>query len=225
MKKLSIAFILLSFLGLNAQADVSVGLKLSSAEMNAQGSETQNSGALVTQQERSADFEVASLFAEKSVELGAIDLALGLEIIPFTAEIAKIGGGTGFDATVSVGNLVTAYIQPMLVSNGNATLYLKAGYSMADLEITNITRQATATAVSTGAASDAASTDGNTSKSLEGPMIGIGVQIAVDNFVDSIRLEATHHDFDEISHINSNSKTLKADASMDSLSIGFVKSF
>lgn len=225
MKKLSIAFILLSFLGLNAQADVSVGLKLTASNMQADGSETQNSGALVNQKEREADFQVGSLFAEKALDVADFDLSVGLEVIPATTEVAVIGGGTGFDATVSVGNLVTAYIQPMLVSNGNATLYLKAGYAMADLEITNISRQATATAVSTGAASDAASTDGDTSKSLEGPMIGIGVQIAVDNFVDSIRLEATHHDFDEISHINSNSKTLKADASMDSLSIGFVKSF
>ena len=225
MKKLSIALILLSFLGLNAQADVSVGLKLTTASLEADGTETQNSGAVVSQKERNADFEIGSIFAEKSFSVGAMDVALGAEIIPVTTEVAVIGGGTGFDATVSVGNLVTAYIQPMLVSNGNATLYLKAGYAMADLEITNITRQSTATAVSTGAASDAASTDGNTTKSLEGPMIGIGVQIAVDNFVDSIRLEATHHDFDEISHINSNSKTLKADASMDSLSIGFVKSF
>lgn len=220
MKKLSIAFILLSFLGLNAQADVSVGLKLTASNMQADGSETQNSGALVNQKEREADFQVGSLFAEKALDVADFDLSVGLEVIPATTEVAVIGGGTGFDATVSVGNLVTAYIQPMLVSNGNATLYLKAGYAMADLEITNISRQATASATT-----DSASTDGNTSKSLEGPMIGIGVQIAVDNFVDSIRLEATHHDFDEISHINSNSKTLKADASMDSLSIGFVKSF
>ena len=77
----------------------------------------------------------------------------------------------------------------MLVSNGDTSLYVKAGYAQADLEITNISRQATATAVSTGAASDAASTDGPMTKSLEGPMYGIGVQVAMDNFVDSIRVE------------------------------------
>ena len=220
MKKLSIALILLSFLGFNAQADVSVGLKLTAANMQADGSETQNSGALVTQAEREADFEVASLFAEKSLDLGVMDLALGVEIIPFEAEVAVIGGGSGFDATVSVGNLISAYIQPMLVSNGDATLYIKAGYATADLDISKISRQATSSEVT-----DSASTDAAQTRDLEGPMYGVGVQIAMDSFVDSIRVEATRHDFDTITYVNSNSKKLTADAAMDSLSIGLVKSF
>lgn len=220
MKKLSIALILLSFLGLNAQADVSFGVKLSTAEMSADGSETQNSGALVTQQERSADFEVASIFAEKSVELGVVDLALGLEVIPFTAEIAKIGGGTGFDFTASVGNLTTAYIQPMLLSRGAASLYVKAGYANADLEISNISRQATASATT-----DSASTDAAQSRDLEGPMYGVGIQVEMGAFVDAIRIEMTRHDFDQITYTNSNNKKLTANAEMDTYSIGFVKSF
>tara|TARA_B100001121_G_C18564190_1_gene561835 strand:- start:112 stop:789 length:678 start_codon:yes stop_codon:yes gene_type:complete len=225
MKKLTIALVLLSFLGFNAQADISVGLKVTSANLQADGSETQNSGALVTQKEREADFEIASVFAEKGLDLGIVDLSLGVEIIPFEREVAVLGGGTGFDATISVGNLVSAYIQPMLLSNGDATLYIKAGYATADLEIDKISRQATATAVSTGAASDSASTDGAQTRDLEGPLYGIGVQIAMDNFVDSIRIEATRHDFDKITYTNSNSKKLTADAAMDSLSIGLVKSF
>ena len=220
MKKLSIAFILLSFLGFNAQADINVGLKLTAANMQADGSETQNSGALVTQKEREADFAIGSLFAEAELGVGPVDFALGVEVIPFDAEVAVIGGGTGFDATVSVGNLVSAYIQPMLVSNGDATFYVKAGYATADLDITNISRQATAS--ETG---DSASTDGAQTRDLEGPMYGVGVQIAMDNFVDSIRIEATRHDFDKITYTNSNSKKLTADAAMDSLSIGLVKSF
>ena len=220
MKKLSIALVLLSFLGFNAQADVSVGLKLTAANMQADGSETQNSGALVTQAEREADFEVASLFAEKSLDLGVMDLALGVEIIPFEAEVAVIGGGSGFDATISVGNLVSAYIQPMLLSNGDATLYIKAGYATADLDISKISRQATRSETT-----DSASTDAAQTRDLEGPMYGVGVQIAMDSFVDSIRVEATRHDFDTITYVNSNSKKLTADAAMDSLSIGLVKSF
>ena len=46
------------------------------------------------------------------MDVGGFDLSLGLEIIPATTEVAVIGGGTGFDATVEVGNLVTAYVQP-----------------------------------------------------------------------------------------------------------------
>ena len=220
MKKLSIALILLSFLGLNAQADVSVGLKLTTASLEADGTETQNSGAVVSQKERNADFEIGSIFAEKSFSVGAMDVALGAEIIPVTTEVAVIGGGTGFDATVSVGNLVSAYIQPMLVSSGKASFYLKAGFATADLEISKISRQATSSATT-----DSASTDTAQTRDLEGPMYGAGVQIAMDSFVDSIRIEATRHDFDEIQYTNSNSKKLTADAAMNSLSIGFVKSF
>lgn len=220
MKKLSIAFILLSFLGLNAQADVSIGLKLTASNMQADGSETQNSGALVNQKEREADFQVGSLFAEKALDVADFDLSVGLEVIPATTEVAVIGGGTGFDATVSVGNLVSAYIQPMLVSSGKASFYLKAGFATADLEISKISRQATSSATT-----DSASTDTAQTRDLEGPMYGAGVQIAMDSFVDSIRIEATRHDFDEIQYTNSNSKKLTADAAMNSLSIGFVKSF
>ncbi len=220
MKKLSIALILLSFLGFNAQADVSVGLKLSYADMTADGSETQNSGALVDQPERSANFEVASLFAEKSFELGFVDLALGLEAIPFTAEVDVLGGSTGFNATISIGNLVTAYVQPKLISAGDASFYVKAGYATADLEISNISRQATSSATT-----DTASTDAAQTRDLEGPMYGVGVQIEMGNFVDSIRIEATRHDFDQITYTNSNNKKLTAESYMDTYSIGLVKSF
>jgi len=220
MKKLSIVLILLSFLGFNAQADVSVGLKLSYANLTADGSETQNSGALVDQPERSANFEVASLFAEKSFEAGVVDLALGLEVIPATAEVAKLGGSTGFNATVSVGNLVTAYVQPMLMSAGAASFYVKAGYATADLEISNISRQATAS--ETG---DSASTDAAQTRDLEGPMYGVGIHVEMGAFVDAIRIEMTRHDFDNIRYVNSNNKILNADTEMDTFSLGIVKSF
>ena len=220
MKKLTLAFILLSFLGFNANADMNVGVKVSSADLSADGSETQNSGATVVQAERDASFELASIFAEAMVSLGGMDMALGVELVPLTAEVAVIGGGTGFDATVEVGNMRTAYIQPMMTTDGGVSLYVKAGYAQADLDISNVSRQSTASA--TG---DSASTDTNLDQELEGPMYGIGMQISTDSIIDAIRLEATRHDFDEISFTNSNNKKLKADADMDTISIALVKSF
>ncbi len=220
MKKLTLAFILLSFLGFNANADMNVGVKVSSADLSADGSETQNSGATVVQAERDASFELASIFAEAMVSLGGMDMALGVELVPLTAEVAVIGGGTGFDATVEVGNMRTAYIQPMMTTDGGVSLYVKAGYAQADLDISNVSRQSTASA--TG---DSASTDTNLDQELEGPMYGIGMQISTDSIIDAIRLEATRHDFDEISFTNSNNKKLKADAEMDTISIALVKSF
>ena len=220
MKKLTLAFILLSFLGFNANADMNVGVKVSSADLSADGSETQNSGATVVQAERDASFELASIFAEAMVSLGGMDMALGVELVPLTAEVAVIGGGTGFDATVEVGNLRSAYIQPMMTTDGGVSLYVKAGYAQADLDISNVSRQATASA--TG---DSASTDTNLDQELEGPMYGLGMQISTDSIIDAIRIEATRHDFDEISFTNSNNKKLKADATMDAISIALVKSF
>ena len=220
MKKLTLALVLLSFLGFNANADMNVGVKLTAADLSADGSETQNSGATVVQKERDASFELASIFAEAMVSLGAMDMAVGVEMVPLTAEVAVIGGGTGFDATVEVGNLRSAYIQPMMTTDGGMSLYLKAGYAQADLDISNVSRQATASA--TG---DSASTDTNLDQELEGPMYGLGMQISTDNIIDAIRIEATRHDFDEISFTNSNNKKLKADATMDAVSIALVKSF
>ena len=220
MKKLTLALVLLSFMGFNANADMNVGVKVTAAELTADGSETQNSGATVVQKERDASFELASIFAEAMVSLGAMDMAVGVEMVPLTAEVAVIGGGTGFDATVEVGNLRSAYIQPMMTTDGGVSLYVKAGYAQADLDISNVSRQATAS--ETG---DSASTDTNLDQELEGPMYGIGMQISTDSIIDAIRIEATRHDFDEISFTNSNSKKLKADATMDAISIALVKSF
>ena len=220
MKKLTLALVLLSFMGFNANADMNVGVKVTAAELTADGSETQNSGATVVQKERDASFELASIFAEAMVSLGGMDMALGVELVPLTAEVAVIGGGTGFDATVEVGNLRSAYIQPMMTTDGGVSLYVKAGYAQADLDISNVSRQATASATT-----DSASTDTNLDQELEGPMYGLGMQISTDSIIDAIRIEATRHDFDEISFTNSNNKKLKADATMDAVSIALVKSF
>ena len=116
--------------------------------------------------------------------------------------------------------------EPVVATHAEAQAELGGGtISQADLDISNVTRQATATAVSTGAASDAASTDTNLDQELEGPMYGIGMQISTESILDAIRIEATRHDFDEISFTNSNNKKLKADAEMDTISIALVKSF
>ena len=197
-----------------------IGLKLSYGFIDASGSHTTNSdsgdsGGTAVSASGDASFPFGSIFIERQISTGSLDLALGLDINPTTQEVDKLGGGTGFDATVDMGNLYTAYIQPMKKS-GNVTFFAKLGYSQADIDITNISRQATTAGT--------ASTDGPQSKSLEGPMFGLGIQ--VDNASSSfVRLEASRTDFDEISHTNSNGKVVKADAELDAISISFGKSF
>ena len=222
MKKLTIAFISVIFLAVSAQAD-SVGVRISQANMDASGSHTTNSasgesGGAAVSSSGNADFMVASLFAEKDFDMGSMTMSLGLDVIPFTTEVEKLGGGDGFDATVEVGNLITAYIQPTF-DLGDMSVFAKVGYSQADLDITNISRQATT--------AGSASTDGNTGKDLEGMMFGAGVQKAVQHMGGDgfVRLEATVTDFDEITHTNSNGKVVKADAELTMISLSIGKTF
>jgi hypothetical protein len=225
MKKLTIAFISVIFLAVSAQAD-SVGVRISTANMDASGSHTTNSttagalggGGAAVNASGNADFMVASLFAEKDVELGGMSLSIGIDVIPFTTEVEKLGGSDGFDATVEVGNLITAYIQPTF-DLGDVSVFAKVGYSQADLDITNISRQATTAGT--------ASTDGNTGKDLEGMMFGAGIQKAVQHMGGDgfVRLEATVTDFDEITHTNSNGKVVKADAELTMISLSIGKTF
>ena len=214
MKKLSIAFILLSF-RLNAQADVSVGLKLTAAQMKADGRETQNLVLSLIKKKEKQTWDWI-IICRKAMDVGGFDLSLGLNN-PSYCRGCSNWWWNWFWRNCRGWKFSCRHVQP--VFNGDTSLYVKAGYAQADLEITNISRQ------QLFATGELVSTDGPMTKSLEGPMYGIGVQVAMDNFVDSIRVELTRHDFDEISHINSNSKTLKADAAMDSLSSGLVKSF
>jgi hypothetical protein len=114
--------------------------------------------------------------------------------------------------------LFTAYLQPTIIVNDNISVFGKVGFASGDLEITEISRQATTAGT--------ASTDVAQDKSLEGTVYGIGAQMnrATGPF-DFIRLEVTQTDFDKISHTNSNSKKLTADAEMQLITLSIGKSF
>jgi len=223
MKKILTAFISVVFAYNIAAADsTNVGIKLSHAKLSASGSETQNSGATVTQKENDGTFILPSFFVERQFQRSDVfSVSLGLDFVPLTAEVAKLDGTTGFNATVSAGNLITAYVQPTYTVSDKLSVFGRLGYSQGDLEVTNISRQASTTTVN-----DAASTDGNQDKDLKGAIYGVGVQINNDlGILNFVRLEATRTDFDQISHTNSNGKILKADAEMDLITLTIGKSF
>ena len=221
MKRLITAIIASLFVGSFALAETSVGIKASIANMDASGSHTTNSstgasGGDAVNAAGNADFELASFFIERGgLDINGIDFSIGLDVIPFSAEVDKLGGGDGTDATVKVADVFTVYIQPTFNAANDTSVFLKAGYTQGDVEISDITRQATTAGT--------ASTDGTTSKSLEGFMVGLGVQKNVD--MGFLRLEATVTDFDEISHTNSNSKVVKANADMSMISLSVGKTF
>lgn len=224
LKKFLYSFIGILLVTSTVSADnTNIGLKISYGDMSATGSHTTNSassnaGGPAVNLSDKANFPFGSIFIERQVNLGNMDIALGLDINPFAQEVDKLGGGDGFDATVDMGNLYTLYLQPMFKS-GNATFFAKAGYAQAEIDIKDISRQATGSG-----AGGTASTDGNQNKDLEGPMFGIGFQVDTDSSA-FFRLEATRTDFDQISHTNSNGKVLKADAELDAISISIGRSF
>ena len=230
LKKIIIAALSASFIASAAFAgSTNVGIRLSEATMAASGSETSDvagsnsGGAIVTQTEKEASFQLPSIFVERQFDIsGALSMSIGLDFVPLTEEVDKIGGDTGTDASLKAGNLLTAYIQPTYSVNEQVSLYGKIGYASGDLEIRDLVRQAT-TANQTN---DIASTDASKDATLEGPVMGLGMQINQDSgLISFIRFEATRTDFDEISHTNSNGKILKADAEMDLIALTIGKSF
>jgi len=218
LKKLIITAISASLVASAVFADsTNVGFRISAGNLAASGTENTNlSGTNVTQAEKDADFEMVSIFVERQLETSdKLNIIIGLDYVPLTAEVASLGGSTGFNATVSAGNLFTAYVQPTFIVNDTISIFGKVGFASGDLEITDISRQATTAGT--------ASTDTAQDKGLEGTMFGIGVQ--KNTAAAFIRLEATQTDFDTISHTNSNSKKLTADAEMQLISLTIGKSF
>ena len=228
IKKTIITLMATFFVAFSVLADsTNVGIRISAATLAASGSETTDSGSIgsggaaVAQRERDGSFTLPSLFVERELELGMLNISLGLDYVPLTEEVAKLGGGDGTDATVSAGNLMTAYIQPSFALNDKVSIFGKVGYSSGDLEITNVSRQASTT--TTG---DANGTDGAQDKDLKGAIFGLGIQVNNDiGLFNFVRLEATRTDFDQIQHTNSNGKILKADAEMDLITLTIGKSF
>jgi len=196
-----------------------LGVKLSYGTLDADGTNTTNSasggsGGAALNSSGNMNLPLASIFLEKEIELSNLNMAFGIDLMPMSAS-TKLDGGTGTDADVEVGNQLTAYIQPSKTLADDMAVFVKLGYSRADVDVTNITRQATTAGT--------ASTDDSASKSLEGPMIGLGFQKS--NETRFMRIEATYTDYDQISYTNSNSKKLTADAELTAINISFGKKF
>ena len=220
MKKLTLAIFGLVLLAGAAFADsTNIGAKLSYGDFDVSGTETQNlTSAAKINSSGNAKFPFASIFLEREKEFSNLNVALGLDFIPLTAEIDKLGGGDGTDATVEVGNQITLYVQPSKELSNGLKVFGKLGYSRMSVDITDISRQATSAGT--------ASTDKATSKDLDGVMVGLGIEKSVSaGPFDFIRLEASYTDYDSISHTNSNSKKLTADADLTAISLSIGKKF
>jgi len=225
MKKLTLAISGLVLLAGAAFADsTNIGAKLSYGDFDASGTETQNlTSDPKLNSSGNAKFPFASIFLEREKEFSNLNVALGLDFIPLTAEIDTLNGGgaaNGTKAKVEVGNQITLYVQPSKELSNGLKVFGKLGYSRMTVDISEITRQP----VTNG--SGTASTDKATSKDLDGVTVGLGIEKSVSaGPFDFIRLEASYTDYDSISHTNSNSKKLTADADLTAINLSIGKKF
>jgi hypothetical protein len=214
------------FLSNASYADTTnIGVKLSYGSLEATGTETtdkagsNSGGTVVDSGSGDGSFPFASLFVEREIELDGFNVALGLDYVPFEAEVDKLGGGDGTDATVELKDHFTVYVQPSKKLDNGITVFGKLGYSQADVKISEVTRQAT-----TGG--DTASTDTGATRNLEGPTVGLGIETDVAAIDGAVRLEYSYTDYDDISYTNSNSKVLTAkDIELQAINLSFVKKF
>ena len=227
MKKILALTVSLIFVASSAFAgSTNVGLSITDTTLSASGTQTPNSagsssgGSAAAIAEKEGSATLASIFVEREFEIkDQFNISLGLDFVPMSGEIAKLDGGTGTDAKVEAGKLLTLYVQPTFLVNDKFSIYAKAGYTQGDLDISEVTRQATASETS-----DTAATDTDQSKDLKGTVLGFGAQINMNNDM-FVRIDASRTDFDTINHTNSNTKKLTADAEMDRVSFVIGKSF
>ena len=197
MKKvISILFASLLF-AVSAHAGGMIGVKYGNGDLEGTQNAYTAGSNTYSAQTQSEDHEFAAIFAE--VSIGDSPISVGLEYIPFTATVTVDGNSSDSHLELSEHTTVYALLSRGL---GEGSVYLKAGYAMAD--IGNVK----------------ANYDGTTINShdsdLEGPMI-------------VARAEVTMTDYDDVSVTTtsngSSSVTKTAEAELTTLTVSIAKTF
>ena len=206
MKKLTIFITSIIFaLTSTVFADGMIGVKYGTGDLEGNATAYNNYSA----QSGSKDSEFGAIFAEVNVKESAI--SLGLEYVPFDADISLDGKSSSVSANVS--DYTTLYAVAMHELN-EISVYAKLGYSMAD--------------IGTVTPSSGNTTINSSSDSLEGIMYGVGVQSKELPGGLVARAEYTFTEFDEVSVTttsNNSQSTKKADGDLTTLTISLAKSF
>ena len=202
----------------------SVGVSMSMNSLDTQlTDDIDNNGTITTTKDIEDDVGFASLFGELNFKGNRAVLTVGLDWIPFGAEVhhrsasqssvkavANGAAVTGTNAgTLDVENHMTWYIQPGAMITDNTLLYLSYGTISADTE-------ATVVSISSGSKT--------VEQTLDGETVGIGIK----RFNDSggfMRLEYASTDYDKISVTTAGSTKVTADADSTRLTLSIGKSF
>ena len=185
-----------------------VGVKFGMGEIDAESDAYTAGSNTYAAASGSGDSQYGAIFAEIGVS-AVSGLSLGVEYIPFEANIRldKDKGSTG----AAVSDATTAYVQYMMEA-GDGSFYAKAGYFTADV----------------GSITGSEATINSQDDTLEGPMVGVGVQKDLDNGLLG-RLELTYTDLDSVSvtTTSNGSTSVKktGDGDITTISFSIAKSF
>ena len=210
MKKITILITAAMFtLATSAFAGGMVGVKYGTGDLDGSSKAYTAGGTTYAAQSGSKSNEFGAIFAEVNVKESP--LSLGLEYVPFDADISLNGSTSGASANVS--DYTTVYALAM-ADLANASLYVKAGYSMAD--------------IGTVKPNDGQTTINSNSGDLDGFMYGVGIQTTAENGIVA-RAEYTYTEFDDISvtTTSNGSASVKktADGELSTLTVSLSKSF
>ena len=221
IKKIIPAALLLTSISSVALADNwNVGASVSYANIDGTASDTQVTGAGVrvaqTRGGKSgdADFPFGSIFVEYAKTMNKdLDLIIGLDYVPFKAEIDSKSftdssietSTTGVAVTgvrtakLELENYATLYLQPTFKVGGGTSVYGKVGYIHGDVKITG--------------SNTATSSTINAKDTLNGYTVGLGVQHNINKNV-FVRLEASYTDHDNVTATDSLGTKFTADSEL-----------
>ena len=210
MNKITTLLITAMFtLATSAFAGGMVGVKYGNGDLEGNAKSYVSGTTTYAAQNGSKDNQFGAIFAEFNVKESPV--SIGLEYVPFDADISLDGDASG--ASANVGDYTTLYALAMKEIN-DVSLYAKLGYSMAD--------------IGTVKANDGQTTINSNSDSLEGIMMGLGIQSKSVNGIVA-RAEYTYTEFDEIqvttTSNGSASVSKKADGELTTLTVSIAKSF
>ena len=227
IKKIIPTALLLTSISSAAFADNwNVGASASYGNIDGTARDTQVTGAgAVVAQTRGAtsgdaDFPFGSIFVEYAKTMDKdLDLIIGLDYIPFKAEIDSksfsdtsleaAATGTGSrTAKLELSNYATLYLQPTFKIGGGTAVYGKVGYIHGDVKISG-SNAATSSTI-------------NATDTLNGYTVGLGVQHNLNKNL-FVRLEGNYTDHDNVKATDSKGTTFSAESEMyaGKLSIGY----
>jgi opacity protein-like surface antigen len=204
-----------------------VGASASYANIDGTAKDTQVTGAgAIVAQTRGAtsgdtDFPFGSIFVEYAKTMDKdLDLIIGLDYIPFKAEIdsksfadASVEAGPGSTAgtrraKLELENYATLYLQPTYKIGGGTAVFGKVGYIHGDVKISG-SNTATGSTI-------------NATDTLNGYVFGLGVQHNINKNV-FVRLEGNFTAHDDVTATDSKGTKFTADSELiaGKLSIGY----